>query len=249
MTHPTPLRREALARPQLAGPLYFQIQQLIRDRILSKEWQEGQPLPNETDLASAYGVSVGTMRKALDLLTQAKVIVRRQGLGTFVNGRRDDPPSRFRRWVSGDKLVAETDHDVLERQFTQPSSEEARLLRIAGQTPVARITVRTSVDHAGAALDHYVISAAQAPGLDDFMIGTGPNFETHLEKLEAAIPRCDDRLNAQPAPPGVAHALELGASNPVLVVERVAFGRDDSPIFLCRRYIAASHAHYQVVTE
>ena len=99
--HARPLHHEQLSRPQLAGPLYFQIQQLLRARILSKEWADGRALPNETDLARSYGVSVGTMRKALDLLAQSKVIVRRQGLGTFVNNRHEAPPSRFRRWQTG----------------------------------------------------------------------------------------------------------------------------------------------------
>ncbi len=87
--HARPLHHEQLSRPQLAGPLYFQIQQLLRARILSKEWADGRALPNETDLARSYGVSVGTMRKALDLLAQSKVIVRRQGLGTAPGHRRE----------------------------------------------------------------------------------------------------------------------------------------------------------------
>ena len=42
-------------------------------------------LPNEFQLAEEFGVSQGTVRKALNSLTDAKVLTRRQGVGTFVS--------------------------------------------------------------------------------------------------------------------------------------------------------------------
>lgn len=41
-------------------------------------------IPNEIELARDFGVSVGTMRKALQTLTEQGLLVRRQGRGTFV---------------------------------------------------------------------------------------------------------------------------------------------------------------------
>ena len=41
-------------------------------------------MPNELELARHYGVSVGTVRKALEILEDEKLIVRLQGRGTFV---------------------------------------------------------------------------------------------------------------------------------------------------------------------
>lgn len=250
MNYPTPLRRGALAPPQLGGPLYFQIQQLIRERILSKEWAKGHPLPNETDLASSYGVSLGTMRKALDLLTQSKLIIRRQGLGTFINSLHQEPPSRYRRWTSGGELAAETEHLVLEKSFGQPLAEDAQLLRLSVNMPVARVTVKTSVSGVFVAVDEFIIPVALAPGLDDFMTGSGADFDQHLNQLEAGIVRCEDRLRPEIATAHVARVLDIDGTAAILRIDRLAFGRDSHPLFICHRYIAAKNAaDYQVVIE
>lgn len=246
---PSPMRRNALNKPQLAGPLYFQIQQLLRARILAGEWVNDQPLPNETDLARSYGVSVGTMRKALELLTQAKLIVRRQGLGTFVHERRNVPTSRFRRWIGDRGPVAECDHLVLDKGFAQPSAAEAIRLRLPDRVPVARVSVRTSVAGRPAILDRYVISITLAPGLDDYMIDNGPDFADLLQSLEAGFTRCEDRISAVAAPPDVADCLGLGAATPVLRIDRLALAREDRPLLLCCRHAVTASAHYEVETE
>jgi GntR family transcriptional regulator len=70
-------------------PLYIQAQERLTERIRSCEWKPGFPLPNEGALAAEYGVSSGTMRKALDALEAEGVLIRRQGKGTFVSEHRD----------------------------------------------------------------------------------------------------------------------------------------------------------------
>ena len=53
-------------------------------RLVDGAWQPGQVLPSEMELAAETGVSQGTVRKALDALAGEKLLVRRQGRGTFV---------------------------------------------------------------------------------------------------------------------------------------------------------------------
>ncbi len=59
----------------------------IRGMIVDGKLNPGTRLPNEVDLASAMGISRGTVRAALSLLEQQGLIWRRQGLGSFVNER------------------------------------------------------------------------------------------------------------------------------------------------------------------
>ena len=91
---------ELVARPHLAGPLYHQIQSLLRERIHAGEWADSQCMPTEIGLAREYGVSIGTMRKALEKLEHSRLIVRKQGLGTFVNSSRTPPGQKFSRWLA-----------------------------------------------------------------------------------------------------------------------------------------------------
>lgn len=65
-------------------PLYLQVHGRLLGFLVSSTWKPGQMIPNEIELARDFGVSVGTMRKALQTLTDQGLLVRRQGRGTFV---------------------------------------------------------------------------------------------------------------------------------------------------------------------
>lgn len=62
-------------------------------------------LPSEADLSQRYGVSRATVREALSRLEQRGVIVRRHGVGTFVNPQRPIIESGLERLESLDTLA------------------------------------------------------------------------------------------------------------------------------------------------
>ncbi len=65
-------------------PLYLQVEQHLRQRVQSGEWQPGQKIPTEEQMCAAYGVSRVTMRQALARLVDRGLLVRERGRGTFV---------------------------------------------------------------------------------------------------------------------------------------------------------------------
>lgn len=65
-------------------PIYQQIKKTIQQRIASGEWRAGQKLPSENELVAVLGVSRMTINRALRELTQAGLITRVHGLGSFV---------------------------------------------------------------------------------------------------------------------------------------------------------------------
>lgn len=69
----------------LVRPLYMQVRDLLVNHIVEGEWKPGTSLPNETALAQKLGISIGTVRKALDIMENERIVTRRQGRGTFVN--------------------------------------------------------------------------------------------------------------------------------------------------------------------
>jgi GntR family transcriptional regulator len=60
------------------------VRDAVAERIARGAWKPGAPVANEGDLACEFGVSSGTMRKALELMAAERLIVRRQGRGSFV---------------------------------------------------------------------------------------------------------------------------------------------------------------------
>ena len=65
------------------------VAQAIRDRVASGEWRPGERLPGNRQLATMFGVSMGSIREAISILSAEGMIRSRAGLGTFIT---NDPP-------------------------------------------------------------------------------------------------------------------------------------------------------------
>src|SRR5712691_11289906 len=65
-------------------PLYYRIEERLRARIAAGEFQEGDRLPSETELAREFKTTRVTVRQALTRLVFEGLIVRQTGRGTFV---------------------------------------------------------------------------------------------------------------------------------------------------------------------
>lgn len=65
--------------------VYQQFKEIIRDQIVSGQMPHGTKIPSERRLAKEYNISQVTVNKALSELVGEKLIVRKEGVGTFVN--------------------------------------------------------------------------------------------------------------------------------------------------------------------
>ncbi|MBO0996032.1 GntR family transcriptional regulator [Bacillus sp. SD088] len=65
-------------------PMYEQIYDELCKKIINKQYQEGDRVPSEKELAELYEVSRITSKKALELLANDGLIVRLPGKGSFV---------------------------------------------------------------------------------------------------------------------------------------------------------------------
>lgn len=65
--------------------LYLQVIDRLKSDIDKGIYKENEKLPSEFELSKSLGVSRATLREALRLLEEENVIVRRHGVGTFVN--------------------------------------------------------------------------------------------------------------------------------------------------------------------
>lgn len=63
---------------------YLRIHSNLHERIASGQWPPGSPLPSQRELADEFGVSIMTLRQALQLLTDDGLIETRHGSGTYV---------------------------------------------------------------------------------------------------------------------------------------------------------------------
>ena len=76
------------------SPKYQQLADVLRGELQQIASQGGGKLPTESELSQRYRMSRQTVRHALKVLEEDGLVSRRQGSGTFINGRQEAPGSR-----------------------------------------------------------------------------------------------------------------------------------------------------------
>ncbi len=71
-------------------PLYHQLYRILRQKIDSKDFAEGEKIPSENELAKTFGIGRPTVRQACDRLIREGLLEKKKGSGTYVRcGVRD----------------------------------------------------------------------------------------------------------------------------------------------------------------
>ncbi len=153
-----------------ASLLYERVVDLVEQLIAEQGLVPGDMLPSYTELAGQAGVSLITVRRALDELERAGRVRRHQGLGTFVaRPRIVTEPTRtgslLATLAAGDGRVTRLETTVLSLHEGQPSADLCQALRISADSPVWRLRRLRLLDGQPAVLETSVIPVALAPEL------------------------------------------------------------------------------------
>lgn len=215
------------------SPLYRQIKGLILQALDGGEWRPGEAIPSETELAVRFGVSQGTVRKAVDELAAENYLLRRQGKGTFVASHND--PRSFFRFLRLQKLngEVETSQSVpLECWRAKAGQEAARMLGIQLADPI--IIVRRVLQFSGkpVVLDEIYLRGDTFAGLtlDTLREWQGSLYGLFESRFGARMVRAEERLRAVAADRTAADLLRVPEGSPLLSVERVSYSYGDRPM-------------------
>ena len=123
-------------------PLYLQVASVMRQRINSARWVEGERISTLEELEEEFGVARVTIRQAIELLRAEGLLQAQQGRGTFVSGR----PSN-NRWLNlatdFDSLLESIRNNVLKRVFIERDAEAPELLPGEGRPAEAYTFLRS----------------------------------------------------------------------------------------------------------
>lgn len=111
------------------NPLYLQLAQAIEKEIAKGRWPLNKAIPSETQLATDFGVSVGTVRKALDILSDRGRLVKKQGSGTYAKSYADAGFwNRFQRYQYADGRITHFKGTVVLFETVPAPAPVARIL-------------------------------------------------------------------------------------------------------------------------
>ena len=123
---------DAVEMREKSVPLYYQVETILRKKILMGEFPVGKPLPSEESLAKAYDVSRITIRTALLNLQKEGLIFRKRGKGTFVSKNLSDLESPEYSGFIEDLIYMGivTDIKLVKSDWVKPDEEIKKALRI-----------------------------------------------------------------------------------------------------------------------
>lgn len=229
-------------------PLYVQTKALIERALEAGEWAPGAAIPAEVALAARFGVSQGTVRKAIGALAAENLLVRRQGKGTFVATHTEEPASNFRflRIRRNDGRPEYPGSRLIDLKRARASAEIARQLAIKSGDGV--FILKRVLDYAGrpAVLDEITLPVTLFNGLTRARFAGYPGsmygfFET---AFGVRMLRADERLHAVAADQPSADLLGVAPGTPLLAVERISYTYNDRPVEVRRGLCTTINEHY-----
>jgi GntR family transcriptional regulator len=228
-------------------PLYLQLKGLLVSSLEAGEWRPGEAIPAETVLASRFGVSHGTVRKAIGALAADNLVVRRQGKGTFVATHTEENASMFRflrirRNDGRDEYPASRVIDV--RRSKAPGDMARRLELKPGS---ATITVHRVLEYGGepVVLDEIVLPGALFRGLTKAKLDAyrGSMYSFFETQFGVRMLKAQERVTAVAAEPASAAVLKVRPGEPLLAVERVTYTYGERPVEW-RRGLCTTRRHF-----
>jgi DNA-binding GntR family transcriptional regulator len=229
------VRRTASLAQQVA-------QEILSDIEAGTLAREGGLLPSETDLGHRFGVSRATVREALSRLDLAGVVVRRQGVGTYVNSRRGgttsvrgwfDDATALMDFVRGSDTGARA--QVIECHV-RPANEFACHLDIPSTAPVLAIE---KLFYAGENAVIHCVNIVPVSLLDTSSAANACGQFESVESTYQFLDQCCHRrvhhqqseTRAVQADETMARLLRCEAGAALLRVEEVGYSSELQPVF------------------
>jgi len=238
---------EAIA-PEAAGmPLYRVVKRSLLQAIESGAFPPGETLPSEAEIAGQMGISIGTLRRAVDELAAEHILVRRQGRGTFVATHNTDRfLFQFFHVERDDGRRDAPVVDLVSFERTRADDEPAQALQLRPGDPVIQVENRLRLQGRAVIYDRLTLPATLFKGLTEKRFRERPStiYQLYQSDFGITVVRAQERARARAADRNVARVLGLAVGVPVMQVNRTALTFGDRPVEHRVSIIDTAHHDY-----
>ncbi len=238
-------------------PRYHRIAEALRERIRAGELAAGARLDNQRQLAKSFGVTLMTLRQALELLEREHLITRRHGLGTFVAAPSIDYDILQLRRFAGD-LSAKGERvatRLLGTRFAAADRRVAEALRLAGRPRVLVLERLRLVDEHPMSLQRSFLPSPLGDEVIRADLALTPLHQVLEFKLGVVITRASETVSAVRLGRREARDLGCRAGQPAFESERVSYDAGGAPVVFDRVFIPGDRfritreLHYEGATS
>jgi GntR family transcriptional regulator, N-acetylglucosamine utilization regulator len=213
-------------------PRYYQLKEIMRERVQSEEWKPGDLIPSERELSEKYGISRMTARQAITDLVNEGLFYREQGKGTFVSQRKITQQLlrltgftediRARGQKPGTK--------VLSAEMVPADETTAEKLRIGPGTRIFRLQRLRLADDEPLAIELSQISFKGCERLLEEDLEQNSLYRLLETKYGIPLMEADQELEAGLAGNEEAQLLKISINRPVLFTRRITYTERSQPI-------------------
>ncbi len=210
-----------------ATPLYHRIQLALADQIVSGRWTHGAELPPETDLCGHFGVSRGTLRRALAHLAMHGLITRHQGRGTFVAETKFEGRvfASYAAYRAG--AVSHDAWQVLKCELRPAPPDVRRLLDLKAAEPIYDLRRIQFMRGVPITLTTSYLPASLVPALEKQDL-LGESLYLLLERVYGLVfLRAEETVEPVAADADLAAQLRLKVGTPIFRIERSSYVHGD----------------------
>lgn len=212
-------------------PLYLQIKEALKKRILNGEYGPYQRLPSESELMAHFGVSRITVRQALRDLIGEGLIFTSQGKGTFASKPKAAQDVQHLEGL-GEAMSAqgyETTARLLSIREITPSKDVQEKLKVAAKDGVVEIVRVRYLNREPVSVDTSYFPMVIGKKLFSRDL-EGDIFPMLENEFRIPLGRAEISLEARPADTKTAKLLGMEVGAPIMWVQRLTRDRHDHPV-------------------
>lgn len=220
-------------------PQYLRIYRDLKKQVATGALAAGERLATQRELARSYGVTVMTVRQALQLLEQEELVVLRHGLGTFVAPKRVEYGLGNLRSLAQEVTAQglELKTRVLRRELVEPHPHVAELLRIDPGEPVYAVERLRFVGREPIVYQYSQLQSWLGEALDGVDLTETSLYDYLQDSLSIEIARAQEWVHAVALGAHEAALLEDEPNASALLSERLTFAASGEPIMFDRAYL------------
>lgn len=232
-------------------PLYTQIRELLRTRILEGAYKSHQQMPSESEMVSAFGVSRITIRQALNDLQKEGLIFKIHGKGTFVS--KPKAVQNLMRLEGFGEAMSATGHDtfsrVLDHRVVRAGKIIGGRLRISERDEVMEIRRVRYLDREPISLDVTYVPLEIGESLVKEDLPRRDIFVILENDYGIALGNAELQIESMIADTALAHTLHVAEGTPILRIERLTYTADRRPLDFEYLYYRGDAFQYRMQLE
>lgn len=229
-------------------PLYGQIKELLRDKILDGSYPPHSRMPSESELVRLFGVSRITVRQALGDLQKEGLIFKIPGKGTFVS-----KPKAFQNVStlmglaeSMKQMGYEVINQVRSLVFVEADALVAEKLRLPKGTPVCEIRRVRLINREPVSLEVTYVPEAVGRRLEKSDLVSRDIFLILENDCDISLGHADLSIDAVLANEDLTRELGVEEGSPIMRIERLTHDADGRPVDFEHLYYRGDAFQYRL---